>query len=206
MDPEHRTIMVIDIVGSSRWDNLAQVRATAALNRMVRIAFRTAGIPWWRLVVAERGDGMIVLVPPTVSKVDLLDPVVPSLAAGLRAHNATAGPGQRIRLRIAMHAGEVLHAGAGWLGDDVNQACRLVNGEPLYQELARCSRTDLVLVVSELIHHGVVRHGYRGIDPASYARVHIEVKGTDLHAWLLVSDRPAASSSNGLTVLMNGCR
>ncbi|GAA3058072.1 hypothetical protein [Actinokineospora globicatena] len=181
--PEHRSIVVVDMVGSSKWGNLAQLRARVALQRLVKRAFRRAGIAWWRLAVADRGDGMIILVPPSVSKVDLLDPLVPALVAGLLAHNAGAGP--RIRLRVAVHAGEVLLARTGWVSADVNLACRLVAGEPLYRELARTD-ADLVLVVSERVHDGVVRHGYRGIDPADYAPVRIVVKEADVAARLAV--------------------
>ncbi|RLK58309.1 hypothetical protein [Actinokineospora cianjurensis] len=188
--PEHRSIVVVDMVGSSRWGNVTQFHARAALQRLVRRAFRRAGVPWWRLAVEDRGDGMIILVPPSVSKVDLLDPLVPALVAGLRAHNARSGSRTRprIRLRVAVHSGEVLRARTGWVSADVNLACRLVAGEPLYRELARTG-ADLVLVVSERVHDGVVRHGYRGIDPAAYAPVRIVVKEADVAARVTV---PAA--------------
>ncbi|GAA2977683.1 hypothetical protein [Actinokineospora diospyrosa] len=182
--PRHRSIVVLDMVGSSRWDDPGQLRARAALQSVVRGAFRRAGIPWWRLVVADRGDGMLILVPPSVSKVDLLDPLVPALSSRLGEYNA--GARTRIRLRVAIHAGEVLRADTGWIGTDVNLACRLVDGEPLYAELARSS-SDLVLVVSERIHDAVVRHGYRGIDPSAYVPVRIVVKESDVRASLLVA-------------------
>src|SRR5690349_1750776 len=133
--PEHRSIVVIDMAGSSRWDNLAALRARFTLRRLVRDAFRSTGIAWRRLAVEDRGDGMILLVPASVSKVDLLDPFIPALVAGLRSYNAAADPGLRIRVRVSVHAGEVIPATPGWVGTDVNLACRLVDGEPLYLEL-----------------------------------------------------------------------
>ncbi|PPK68564.1 hypothetical protein V5P93_004328 [Actinokineospora auranticolor] len=185
--PKHRSIVVVDMVGSSRWDNLGQVRARRALDLLVRAAFRDAGIPWWRLRVEGTGDGMIILVPPGISKVDLLDPVVPRLAAGLREYNSVVAARLRIRVRMAVHAGEVLRSEVGWVSTEVVKACRLVNGEPLYVELDRSPEADLVVVVSEEIHESVVRHGYRGIDPGAYVPVRIVVKEADLHARLLVA-------------------
>ncbi|MGW3995563.1 hypothetical protein ACWEF6_18900 [Amycolatopsis sp. NPDC004772] len=191
--PVHRSIVVVDIAGSSRWDNPAQLRARAALARMVRNAFRAAGIGRWRLSVEDRGDGLLVIVPPGVSKADLLDPFVPRLAAELRAYNAVVAPAWRIRLRLAVHAGELLRAGPRWVSEDVKLACRLVDGEPLYELLAR-SGADLAVVVSERIHDGVVRHGYKGIDPDGYAPVRIRVKEVDAPAWLRVAADPARAN------------
>lgn len=54
---------------------------------MVCSAFRR--ISRCRLVVEDRGEGLIVLIPPSVSKVDLFDPLIPGLAAALRDHNST---------------------------------------------------------------------------------------------------------------------
>jgi hypothetical protein len=180
--------VVVDMAASSRWDNLAALSARAALARLLRAAFRSAGIPRWRLAIENCGDGTIILVPASVSKVDLLDPFVPTLVAGLRAYNASVGPGSRIRLRVAVHAGEVIRAARGWVSADVTMACRLVDGEPLYHELARSPSTDLVLVASNRIHDGVIRHAYRTIDPADYTPVRVIVKETDVHAWLLTTN------------------
>lgn len=185
--PEYRSIVAIDMVGSGQWDDCAQLRARTVLDAMVRSAFRAAGISWRKLVVEDRGDGMVVLVPPSTSKVDLIDPLIPSLIARLRQHNAMVGAEHRIRVRVAVHAGEVLRSPSGWVGTDINLTCRLLNGVPLYRELMRSPQSDLVLVVSEVIRNGVVRHGYRRIDPAEYRCVHIVSKEVDTSAWIYVA-------------------
>jgi class 3 adenylate cyclase len=181
-DPEYRSIVVIDMAGSGRWDDRAQLRARAALDEMVRGAFRAAGIAWHTLVVEYRGDGMIILVPAAVSKVDIFDPVVTSLSAALGKHNSITAP--QIRLRVAVHAGEVLRGRFGWVGADLNLTCRLVDSQPLYRELTRCPQAHLVLVVSEMIHQAVVRHGHRSIDPSGYTPVHVAVKEVKTRAWM----------------------
>jgi hypothetical protein len=184
--PEHRSIVVVDMAGSGRWNNQAQLRARAALDGMLSSAFRAAGIPRGKLDIEDRGDGKIVLVPAWMSKVDILDPVIPHLAGRVHDYNAAVHADMRIRLRVAVHAGEVLRDASGWAGSDLVLACRLVNGEPLYRELVRSPLADLVVLVSDVIHHGVVRHGYRGIDPDSYAPVRVLAKELDTRAWLHV--------------------
>ena len=182
VQPEYRSILVIDMTGSGHWNDLTQLRTRAALDRLVRNAFRSAGIAWHRLVVQDRGDGMIILIPPTVSKADLFCPVLTRLCELLRKHNNAHEP--RVRLRVALHAGEVLRGPCGWVGTDLNTACRMVNGAPLYCELTRSPQSNLVLIVSDAVHQAVVRHGHRGIDPAGYAPVQVQVKELDTRAWI----------------------
>ncbi len=189
IDPEHRSIVVVDVAGSSRWDDLTQLDARVRLDAAVRAAFRAARVPRHGLVVQDRGDGMLVLVPATVSKAVLLDPVVPHLDAALRRHNGSVGPDRRIRVRVAVHAGEVLHGPCGWIGADLNLACRLVDSPPLYRALARAPHADVAVVVSETIHRAVVRHRHRGVDPAAYRPVDVVLKEVRTRAWTHV---PAA--------------
>lgn len=180
--------MVIDIAGFGRWTNQGQLRARAVLGDAVRAGFRCAGVGWSRLVVEDRGDGMIVLVAASVPKTSLLDPVIPALTAAIHRHNSIASLSERLRLRVSIHAGEIHRHRRGWVGADLNLACRLVNGQPVYEQLRQSPQADVILVVSDLIYHGVVRHGYRGIDPASYIPTHIVAKEVDTQAWLHVPD------------------
>lgn len=190
--PEHRSIMVVDIAGSARWHNQAQLRARKVLQLALRAAVGAAGVAWAEMAVADRGDGVALLIPPSVSKVAILNPVVPRLAEEIRAHNATAEPELRMQLRVAVHAGEVHRDAYGWTGTDLITACRLVDGGPLYEEMSRAPQPDLVLVVSALIFDSVVRHGYPGVDPASYVQVQVRRKEFDAPAWLHVPGRTAA--------------
>ena len=90
-EPEYRTMVVVDVCGAGR-DDLARARAENAMEKVVRRAFRAAGVGWWRVVVPGRGHGMVVLVPATVSKVDLRDCLIPALYRELRLHNARNPP------------------------------------------------------------------------------------------------------------------
>jgi class 3 adenylate cyclase len=182
--PLYRAIMVLDVTGFGRLGNRAQLQVRTALNSAVRAAFRGGGVRWSGLAVEDRGDGAIILVPPTVSKVDLLDPVVPNLAALIRRHNETAGPGLRIRLRVSLHAGEVHRDATGWAGADLNAACRLVSSAAVCRHLLQRPAADLLVVVSDAVYEGVVRHGYRRISPDTYAPVHVAIKELNTRAWV----------------------
>ena len=126
---------------------------------------------------------MIILVPAAVSKADVIDLALPSLTAALHKHNSAATQAPRIRLRVAVHAGEVLRSRVGGVGTDLNLACRLVNSQPLYHELTRQPQADMVLAISDVIHQAVVRHGHRGTNPTEYSPVHVVAKEVQTHAW-----------------------
>jgi class 3 adenylate cyclase len=187
--PHHWSILVIDISGFGRWGNLAQLSARAALDLMVRDAFRAAGVARRKLVIEDRGDGMIVLISSSVSKVDILDLLIPRLTERLREYNEAADPLLRIRLRISVHAGEILRDASGWVGTDLNLACRLVNSEPVYRRLSQSPASQVVLVVSDMIYDGVVRHGYRTISPTGYSPVRVAVKEVNARAWVHLPDQ-----------------
>ena len=188
--PVYRSIIVIDMAGSARWHNQEQLLARSVLRTAVRAAVQRAGITWTDLAIEDRGDGMIILVPPSVSKVDILDPVMPSLAEAISAHNASVAATFQIRLRVAVHAGEVHRDGQGWVGRDIITACRLVNGQPLYRRLRHRPRTNLVLVISDLIYQSVVRHHYRDINPTAYTRIRVSAKELNTEAWLHTPGSP----------------
>ncbi|MER5266404.1 hypothetical protein ABTZ99_30375 [Actinosynnema sp. NPDC002837] len=178
--PEHRSILVVDIAGFGRWRDPAQIEARHALTHAVRTGFRAAGVRWSDLAVQDRGDGMMVLVPAFVSKLDLLDPVIPRMVGTLRQHNQGVAPELRVRVRVGLHAGEVHRDPHGWVGTDLNKTCRLVDSAPVRERLV----DHAVLVVSEVIHQGVVRHGYRRVNPASYSSVEVALKEVRERAWV----------------------
>lgn len=176
--PEYRSILVVDIAGFGRWPNPHQIMARDVLTNAVRDGFRTAGVRPADLGWQDRGDGMMVLIPAGVSKVDILDPVIPQVICRLRRHNATAAP--RIRIRVSLHAGEVHRDAHGWVGSDLNTACRLADADPVRAGL----HGDAVLVVSDVLYRSVVRHGYRRVDPAAFTRVEVAEKEVREPAWV----------------------
>ncbi|TDV44768.1 hypothetical protein [Actinophytocola oryzae] len=181
--PRHMSIMVIDVTGFGRLDNRAQTRVRAALNTMVRQAFRRAGIRW-SIAVENRGDGMIILVPATKSTVRLLDPVIPVLAARVRRHNESAEP--RIRLRVSLHVGVVDRDATGWVGSDMITACRLVDSPVVRRYLQQRPDEDVVVVVTDVVYSGLVTHRYRRLDPSTYEAIHVSVKELNTRAWVHV--------------------
>lgn len=183
--PTHQSILIFDVegFGDPHRDNSAQLAVRAGVYRVVQEAVHAAGVPWPACTHEDRGDGTIVLVPPEVSKVLLLDPLLGCLSAALAEHNRTAALAQRFRLRMALHAGEVSRDAHGLSGADLVLACRMLDAAELKTALRR-SPGNLAVIVSDGIYDGIVRHRYRTIDPAGYHPVSVQVKKDRIHAWI----------------------
>jgi class 3 adenylate cyclase len=112
----HRTILVLDIEGSGRPDRTDDIRTALhdKLYVVLETALEQASItPRDRTVrdlseFHDRGDGVLVLVDPHVPKNKLLNLFVLHLAKGLRQHNNSASRSAEMRLRAAIHAGEIV--------------------------------------------------------------------------------------------------
>jgi hypothetical protein len=120
-----------------------------------------------------------------------VDPLLGCLSAALAEHNRTASLPHRFRLRIALHAGEVSRDEHGLSGNDLVLACRMLDARELKTALLH-SLGNLAVIVSDGIYHGIVRHGYREIDPASYHPLTVRVKKDRIQAWIHLPGTAAA--------------
>jgi len=200
VQPEHRSILAVDIEGFGRLDRTDPIRL--GLHRQLRAllerALTSVGIPLQACELHDTGDGFIVSISSQVPKTRLLDPLPASLARRLARYNRTAPAARRLRLRLVVHAGEVLRDPQANVGDAVIFACRLLDAQQLRACLA-ATDAPLVVGVSEWIYTEVVRHGYGRIDPAGYQPVGFASKDTAGRAWVHVPGDPDAVGRAGLT-------
>src|SRR6266542_266934 len=110
-EPIYRGILGIDIEGFNRpeWTDPTRARLRARLHRLVDRAIAVAEIALSSTVRTDTGDGLWLLVSSEVSTARLLHPLVSRLASGLAGDNQQVPAAERLRLRVAVHAGEVLH-------------------------------------------------------------------------------------------------
>ena len=186
--PVHRTIAVVDVegFGDPRRTNSDQVAIRGGLYSTVGAAFRQAGIPWDAGAREDRGDGIFVLIPPEVPKSLFVEMLPAALVTELNAHNRRCSAEERIRLRMALHAGEINYDKHGVTAASINLAFRLVNAEPLRAALAD-SPGVLAVIVSSWFFDEVVRHV-----AADYRPVPVTVKETVTTGWICLPDYPSA--------------
>ncbi len=184
----HRTIVVVDVegFGDRRRTNRHQVAVREGLYGAMQEAFRRAGVPWDGCGVEDRGDGVLILVPAEVPKSLFVESLPSALATALHAHNDAHTGQERIRLRMALHAGEVNYDDHGVTAASINLAFRLVDSDGLKAALAGSSGV-LAIIASSWFFEEVVRHS--AIDPAAYRPVRVHVKETSTSGWIFLPDR-----------------
>jgi tetratricopeptide (TPR) repeat protein len=186
----HRAIVCVDVegFGDRRRTNPDQVVARDGLYRALSRAFTRSGMCWEDCYHEDRGDGALILVPSDVPKSLLVTDVPRELASALSEHNQAHDRQARIRLRLAVHAGEIHHDAHGVAGTAINVAFRLLEADPLKRALAGSSGV-LAVIASRWFFEEVIRHT-RASGPASYRRVQIAVKETRDSAWICRPDDP----------------
>jgi tetratricopeptide (TPR) repeat protein len=183
----HRTIVVVDVerFGDPSRTNRHQLAVRAGLYEVLRAALAHSGVRWDECESNDLGDGILALVPPEVPKALLVERLPAVLVRLLDAHNASHRPEERIRLRLALHAGEVHHDDHGVSGRAVVHAFRL--GEvPVLKAALAASPGVLAIIVSAWFYDEVVRH----LDVGEFREVVVRVKETETAAWICLPGAP----------------
>ncbi len=171
--PVHRSILAVDIEGSTQRTNPVKDELRELLYRLVAGALGYAGIGEEQHdPIADLGDGVLVLFRPAdeLPKPLLLSRLVPALAGLLAARNSGISPAEQpriMRLRAVLHAGEIVHDGKAPFGEDLDVAFRLLDAPRFKAHTRRCT-SPVALVVSDYIYESVIRHGYEGIDDEEF--------------------------------------
>jgi class 3 adenylate cyclase len=189
-EPMHLGICIVDIEGFGRHPrNPTLVQMREVLYQTFHEGLCQASISEPERVLKDLGDGILALFAPQVPKPRLINPLVFRLVAALDAYNATAGPGMRMRLRVVVHAGEIVRHSDEHVGVDLTHAFRLLGSTTAHQRLAE-TEASLVLIVSQFFYEKVVAHGYPGIDPAAFEPVRVTMKETKrARAWIWTPSR-----------------
>ena len=188
--PTFQAIVVVDIESFGSRANPFQVSLRRAMREVIRESCGQTHIDWDTVEALDRGDGLILLVPPATSTVTLAGAFVRMLDAMLRERAAMSSDAHRMRLRVALHEGNCQRDETCWVGEAINTACRLVDAQPLRDALAAAPEARMALIVSNEIYQGVIRHDYPLIDAASFGPAVIDAKElTGEKVWISVPGR-----------------
>jgi len=132
----------------------------------------------------DRGDGVLLVFEPTVSKVDVTEAFTLRLGAMLRKYAKTQSAEALVRMRIALNAGDITHTGHGWSGRAVNTTFRLVDAAVTRDRLRAASDSLLVAIVSDQWYEAVVRDEHGLLEAGKYEQVRVTYKEVDETAWL----------------------
>ncbi|MGI5223990.1 effector-associated domain 2-containing protein [Actinoallomurus sp. CA-142502] len=181
------SLFVCDIAsfGHRSRTDLDRRKIRTALYEGLRASFDDTGVPYDGCYREDRGDGAMVVVPPSVDTALLLTSVTGRLRAEVRQHNDVSVEPARMRLRLAVHIGVARSDAEGLVGTDVNHAFRILEA-PHLKEILRMTGAEVALIASERVHTDVIRHGLGLVNPAEYHRIELRVKETVTTAWITV--------------------
>lgn len=162
----------------------------AAMYELLERSCEASGTSWRSCHREDRGDGALIVVPPSAPTSSVVDMAQKHLAAGLREHNRAAGEARRLQLRAALHVGPVVSDAWGVTGEALIHAARMLDARKLRHRLAETS-ADLAFITSTFVHDNVIKHGTGGLSPAGYEQVRFQVKESKITAWMRFSG-PAA--------------
>jgi Effector-associated domain 2 len=190
----HVSICTVDIADYGGMDR-TRTNYVALRNGMyssVRQAFAESGIPWDESFRQDRGDGILALVPAGVPKGLFTGPLPDALSAALCAYNEGRPPEEQVRLRLALHAGEVRFDKRGDVASQaIIHAFRLLDAPPLKNAMA--DGATLAMIASDWFYTEVIRRDAT-FEPQSFTPVEVVVKETNTIGWMRVPDREALES------------
>lgn len=183
---EYRAVLAVDVERSAGRGDRALFEIRARLTEMVGEAFAASGVDWAACLRHDLGDGLRVTAPAGTRKAALVHPLVPELALRLRTYNRGASPLTRIRVRIALHAGDVRVSPDGEVaGSPLEVLARLLDAPPARAALAGAPETvPASLLLSGHFYDETVRHGHLGLFPEDFRKVGFTVKEHTADAWL----------------------
>jgi CRP-like cAMP-binding protein len=179
---ENSTVLMIDIsaFNGAHRNDLDRMLVREVMYDVTKAAFRGSRVPWTVCHSEDRGDGALVIVPPTVATRRVLQPMVEDLAEAVRRHNLRAAPGEQFQLRVALHVGPVTGDPHGMVGEAINMTARILDARAFKKRLAETGSV-LGVIVSEYVHNGIVRH----LDDAgTWDRIRFQVKESRLTGWV----------------------
>ncbi|MFD4755983.1 MULTISPECIES: hypothetical protein [unclassified Streptomyces] len=182
-EPSNRTIVLMDVEDSGRRLDIAQPVMRRMVYAVLHETLEAAGVEPTEYRSEDRGDGVFVLVHPSVPKPALLRALLTTAPERLFTTNRLAAESVRVRLRVVVHTGEVALDEHGASGRDLVDAFRLLDADALRDRLSATPEPS-VLCVSNTVYQGVVRHGHHGVRPEHFHRFTLVGKeGDPLVAW-----------------------
>jgi hypothetical protein len=180
-------LFAVDIAGFNalRRDDDIQMYVHESLYEMLQAAFDRSDVPWFSCIHEDRGDGVLVVVPPMIPLGGLVDPIPERLRGLVRRHNRVSCEAARIQLRVAAHIGPVRYDGHGFVGRDVTLLCRLLDARSLKRMVAQ-SGAEVSFITSSYVYENVIRRRPSLVDPALFQPLSVRVKETRTRAWAYV--------------------
>ncbi len=187
---------VVAFAANERTDEDRKIIREALLT-MTRVAL---GPVWETSRRDDRGDGLLVIVPPGVPTALVIERLVTVLSHELKRHNRIYSAPIRIRLRVAVAVGPIEEDSVGVTGKPIILAARMLDAPDFKQAIADRDAI-LGLIVPPFVYDNYIGRGGDLLDPAAYASVAVQVKETRTTAWMRLIDTDGTAPSTPLPLI-----
>ncbi|MFD0201650.1 MULTISPECIES: effector-associated domain 2-containing protein [Saccharothrix] len=191
---QHRSFVVVDVEGYGDPARTSRHRTAVrdGLYQVLMASFVDCDLPWDNKAVDDVGDSVMVLLPADTPKGVLVDQLPERLVAALREHNHVHSAEARLRLRMAVHSGEVHYDEHGKTSVEMIFTYRILDTVEAKRAL-RESTATLVLIASDPFYQAVIRH-QPATRPDTYRAATADVKEVHARVWVrLVDGHPLGS-------------
>ena len=180
------TVLLTDVVGFGALDRTDHDRAIIRREGLEMMQ-ASLGPLWDACISQDRGDGLLVVAPPSIPTAEIIGSVNEELPRRLRLHNRTYSTSARIHLRVAAHVGPIIGDLLGLSGGTIIRTARMVEA-PVLKEAMTATAAGLGIMVSEFVHEIAIAHAADFVDAAEYQRVEVSNKEFKGSAWMRLVD------------------
>ncbi|WP_427920931.1 hypothetical protein [Streptomyces sp. cg40] len=189
---EYRALIACDIAGSAGRGERRLQEIRGVLRSALSDALSIAGPDPRTFLYVDTGDGCHLVAPAALPKAGLLVPLLPELNARIREHNRNTAAETRLRVRAAVHAGEIRLDPDGTVsGAPFEALARLLDSAPLRDATrAGTGGTPVAAILSHHFYEETVGHGHEGLDADAFTAADVRVKEYAARAWLWYPGSP----------------
>ena len=128
------TAPLTDVVGFGALDRTDHDRAIIRREGLEMMQ-ASLGPLWDACISQDRGDGLLVVAPPSIPTAEIIGSVNEELPRRLRLHNRTYSTSARIHLRVAAHVGPIIGDLLGLSGGTIIRTARMVEAPVLKEAM-----------------------------------------------------------------------
>ncbi|WP_026405037.1 hypothetical protein [Actinomadura rifamycini] len=181
------TLIGLDIpnFGDERRTRDVQQFLRGSMYDVVADSLAITGLHWHECHHEDRGDGALIIAPPTAHAFHVLDPLAHHLTARLRRANRITNDVARLRLRVAVHSGDVHFDTHGVLGHAVTRLFRLLDAPAFKQAISAAPDSDVGMLVSDDLYRAAVADD--AVDRDAYRPLYVtckETRNVRAHLWM----------------------
>ncbi|WP_306211853.1 hypothetical protein [Actinoplanes sp. RD1] len=182
-DYDRHLLVRVDATGYGASNDIRQAEIQATLGDVLDEAALAAGLDRALWHTQPAGDGELAVLPGSVRERSVVDGYTQAIASVLSRGNGRVAPGDRLRVRLAVHFGVVSIGRLGFPGQGAVEVSRMVDGAPVRLALRRTG-AQLAVVLSETIYRDSVAQGHTELRPEQLREVEIVNKEFHRRAWL----------------------